>query len=184
MHAVGKITLFFCAGAIYVATHKTEVSQMRGIGRKMPFTMAAFLLGSFSIIGLPPFGGAWSKWLLSSGAAGEHPLLVAVLMISSLLNIAYLVPVAIAGFYREPTSEPRHTQGDEEPHGDSHQDGTAGHGTAGHGTDGQSAGGGAWQEAPLLCVVPPCLTAIGGVLLFLLADKLFTVLAPLAEGMR
>ncbi|HJZ43137.1 MAG TPA: proton-conducting transporter membrane subunit, partial [Hyphomicrobiaceae bacterium] len=61
-HAAGKITLFFCAGAIYTALHKTEVSDMTGIGRKMPITMTAFLIGSLSIIGLPPFGGTWSKW--------------------------------------------------------------------------------------------------------------------------
>ncbi|MCP3692916.1 MAG: monovalent cation/H+ antiporter subunit D family protein, partial [Planctomycetaceae bacterium] len=64
MHACGKITLFFCAGAIYVAAHKTEISDMRGIGRVMPVTLFAFLLGSISVIGLPPFGGSWSKWYL------------------------------------------------------------------------------------------------------------------------
>ena len=68
MHAAGKITLFFCAGAIYVAHHKTEISQLDGLGRKMPFTFAAFLIGSLSIIGLPPFGGVWSKWVISVGA--------------------------------------------------------------------------------------------------------------------
>ena len=68
MHAAGKITLFFCAGAIYTAHHLTEVSQMAGIGRKMPVTMLAFLIGSLSIIGLPPLGGSWSKWTLALGA--------------------------------------------------------------------------------------------------------------------
>ena len=112
MHAVGKITLFFCAGAIYVATHKTEVSQMRGLGRQMPLTMAAFLLGSLSIIGLPPFGGVWSKWFLSQGAVAAHqPMFVAVLMVSSLLNIAYLLPVAIAGFFGRPEA----ASGDHQP---------------------------------------------------------------------
>ncbi|MBT8075619.1 MAG: monovalent cation/H+ antiporter subunit D family protein, partial [Gammaproteobacteria bacterium] len=62
MHAFGKITLFFCAGAIMVASHKTEISQMRGLGRQMPITMGAFFIGSMSIIGLPPCGGTWSKW--------------------------------------------------------------------------------------------------------------------------
>ncbi|MDH3561419.1 MAG: proton-conducting transporter membrane subunit, partial [Gammaproteobacteria bacterium] len=61
-HAFGKITLFFCAGVILVATHKTEISQMRGLGRRMPITMMAFLIASLSIIGLPPAGGTWSKW--------------------------------------------------------------------------------------------------------------------------
>src|SRR3546814_9370922 len=67
-HALGKITLFMCAGAIYVATHKTEISEMDGLGRRMPFTYAAFLVGSLSIIGLPPFIGMWSKWYLGMGA--------------------------------------------------------------------------------------------------------------------
>jgi len=100
MHACGKITLFFCAGAIYVTTHKTEISQMQGIGRTMPITTFAFLLGSLSVIGLPPFGGFWSKWFLGLGAAeAQQPLLVAVLMISSLLNIAYLIPLVARGFF-------------------------------------------------------------------------------------
>lgn len=103
MHAFGKITLFFCAGAILIASHKTEVSQMRGLGRAMPITMIAFLIGSLSIIGLPPFGGTWSKWYLALGTleAGQLGLL-AVLMISSLLNIAYLLPVPIRAFFTNP----------------------------------------------------------------------------------
>ena len=104
MHAFGKITLFFCAGAIYVTTHKTEISDMRGIGWTMPVTTLAFLLGSLSVIGLPPFGGSWSKWYLALGAAEDHHgLLVAVLMISSLLNIAYLMPIPVRGFFLAPT---------------------------------------------------------------------------------
>jgi len=103
MHAFGKITLFFCAGAIYVAAHKTEISEMRGIGRSMPVTTAAFLLGSISVIGLPPMGGSWSKWYLALGAADAGRLaLLAVLMISSLLNIAYLLPIPIRGFFLPP----------------------------------------------------------------------------------
>jgi NADH:ubiquinone oxidoreductase subunit 4 (subunit M) len=66
-HALGKITLFFCAGAIIVTAHKTEVSQLDGLGRKMPWTMAAFFIGALSIIGLPPTAGSWSKWLLGAG---------------------------------------------------------------------------------------------------------------------
>ncbi len=112
MHAFGKITLFFCAGAILVATHKTEISQMRGIGRIMPVTTFAFLVGSLSIIGLPPFGGLWSKWYLALGAldAGKQ-VMVAVLMISSLLNIAYLLPIPIRGFFCKPDDNPGHDAG-------------------------------------------------------------------------
>jgi multicomponent Na+:H+ antiporter subunit D len=100
MHAAGKITLFFCAGAIYTAHHLTEVSQMTGIGRKMPITMLAFLIGSLSIIGLPPFGGAWSKWTLALGAleAGQT-IVVGVLMLSSLLSVGYLLPIVARGFF-------------------------------------------------------------------------------------
>jgi multicomponent Na+:H+ antiporter subunit D len=100
MHAFGKITLFFCAGAIMLAAHKTEISEMRGLGRQMPITMAAFFIGSLSIIGLPPTGGTWGKWFLMTGAldAGQW-IIMAVLMISSLLNIAYLLPIPMRAFF-------------------------------------------------------------------------------------
>ena len=106
MHAFGKITLFFCAGAILVASHKTDVSQMRGLGRAMPFTMAAFLIGSLSIIGLPPMGGLWSKWYLAMGALDAGQVwLVGVLMLSSLLNVAYLLPIPLRGFFSAPDGD-------------------------------------------------------------------------------
>jgi multicomponent Na+:H+ antiporter subunit D len=152
MHAFGKITLFFCAGAIMVASHKTEISEMQGLGRRMPFTFAAFFLASLSIIGLPPMGGAWSKWELALGAAETgQAVLVAVLMISSLLNVAYLIPVAARAFLPE---------------------------------RGADAAGGGWQieEAPLFCVVPLCLTALGCVVLFFYADRLYAFLQPLGGG--
>lgn len=102
MHAFGKITLFFCAGAIYVAAKKTEISDMRGLGKAMPFTMFAFFIGSLSIIGLPPTGGTWSKWYLMLGALDTQQLiLMAVLMVSSLLNIAYLLPIPVNAFFGE-----------------------------------------------------------------------------------
>ncbi len=104
MHAMGKITLFMCAGAIYTAYHKTEVSQMQGLGRIMPITFGAFLIGSLSIIGLPPLGGSWSKFLLILGAVDAgHLIIVGVLMVSSLLNIAYLLPIVGRGFFRPAT---------------------------------------------------------------------------------
>lgn len=113
MHAFGKITLFFGAGAIMVASHKTEVSQMRGIGRRMPVTMAAFLIGSLSIIGLPPMGGLWSKWFLGLGAleAGQ-PIIVGVLMVSALLNVAYLIPIAVQAFLSTEDVVPAHEHGE------------------------------------------------------------------------
>ena len=100
MHAMGKITLFMCAGSIYVATHKTNISQMTGLGRAMPITFIAFLIGALSIIGLPPLGGSWSKWLLVMAAADTGQwVMIGVLMASSLLNVAYLLPLVGRGFF-------------------------------------------------------------------------------------
>ena len=148
MHAFGKITLFFCAGAIYVAAHKTEISDMRGIGRRMPITLAAFFLGSLSVIGLPPFGGSWSKWFLALGAAEAHQVaLVAVLMISSLLNIAYLMPIVIRGYFFPAGEEPSQSE---------------------------------VKEAPLLCVIPLCLTATCGLARFFFADTIYGWMLPIA----
>lgn len=99
-HAFAKITLFFCAGAILVVTHKTRVSEMRGLGRQMPITMAAFFLASLSIIGLPPGGGTWSKWYLLMGTLeAEQWILLVVLLVSSILNIFYLLPIPIHAFF-------------------------------------------------------------------------------------
>lgn len=100
MHAFGKITLFFCAGAILVNTGLKKISDMRGIGKKMPITMAAFFFGSLSVIGIPPFGGFISKWYLALGSIDSHhiPILV-VLLTSSLLNAAYFLPIAYNAFF-------------------------------------------------------------------------------------
>ena len=142
MHAVGKITLFFCAGAIYVGAHKKNISDMRGLGRAMPLTFAAFLLASLSIIGLPPGGGAWSKWFLAVGCAESgHAWLMGALMISSLLNIAYLIPIPIQAFMTPKGEEPQK-----------------------------------WHEAPMMCVVPLCITAVGSVVLMFFADPIYRVL--------
>ena len=157
MHAFGKITLFFCAGAIMVATHKTEISQMHGLGRRMPLTFIAFGVAALSIIGLPPLGGAWSKWQLGLGAAETgQSILVAILMLSSLLNVAYLVPIAVRGFMPAPARSDR--------------DATS-----------ESETGWRLDEAPMLCVVPLCITAVGCFVLFLFADSLFAFLQPIAS---
>lgn len=149
MHAFGKITLFFCAGAIMVATHKTEISDMDGIGRLMPITIFGFFIGSLSVIGLPPMGGSWSKWYLALGAAdAEQMLLVAVLMVSSLLNIIYLMPIVARGFFMPVKQDPHH------PLEGIH-------------------------EAPLFCVLPICLTSLGCLILFFYADDLYQMLTPL-----
>ena len=102
-HALGKITLFFAAGAIYTASHKTEVSQLDGIGRRMPWTMTAFAIGALSMIGLPPAAGFVSKWFMLSGAmAASHWLAVAVIVASTLLNAAYFLPIVHRAFFRAP----------------------------------------------------------------------------------
>jgi multicomponent Na+:H+ antiporter subunit D len=101
VHAVSKITLFFAAGAIYVALHRTEVSQLDGIGRRMPVTMTAFAIGAISMIGLPPAAGLVSKWWLVRGAveAGQGVVL-AVIVLSALLNAAYFLPIVWRAFFR------------------------------------------------------------------------------------
>jgi multicomponent Na+:H+ antiporter subunit D len=99
-HAFSKITLFFCAGAIYVATHKKNISEMSGLGRAMPFTFGAFALASLSMIGAPPVAGFVSKWYLLNGAfdAGSVGIIL-VLLVSTLLNTAYFAPVVYQGFF-------------------------------------------------------------------------------------
>jgi len=100
-HAVAKITLFFTAGAIYTAAHKTEVSQLDGIGRRMPWTMTAFTIGALSLIGIPPAAGFVSKWfIVSSAVEGGHHAVVAVLILSTLLNAAYFLPIVHAAFFK------------------------------------------------------------------------------------
>jgi multicomponent Na+:H+ antiporter subunit D len=103
MHAFGKITLFFCAGAIFVATGKKNISDMVGIGWRMPVTMFAFFLGAMSVTGLPPMGGFISKWYLVLGTleADRLPMLF-VLLGSSLLNAAYFLPIVYRAFFCTP----------------------------------------------------------------------------------
>ena len=116
MHAFAKITLFFAAGAIFVAAHKKLVSELNGLGRAMPITFTAFFIGALSIIGLPPFGGMWSKWYLGLGAAETGQLLLlSVLMLSSLLNIAYLLPIPVRAFFAKPASGEHYTKINEAP---------------------------------------------------------------------
>jgi multicomponent Na+:H+ antiporter subunit D len=99
-HAFGKITLFFAAGAIYTAAHKTEVSELDGIGRRMPWTMGAFAIASLSMIGLPPAAGFVSKWYMLSGAMADGLWgAVAVLAASTLLSAGYLLPIVYRAFF-------------------------------------------------------------------------------------
>ncbi|MGI9350282.1 MAG: proton-conducting transporter membrane subunit [Rhizobiaceae bacterium] len=151
MHAFGKITLFMCAGAIYVATHKTEIGQMTGLGRIMPITYGAFLIGALSIIGLPPLGGSWSKWMLMVGAADTgHLVMIGVLMVSSLLNVVYLLgPIARGFFLQDITNDSLSKNG--------------------------------ISEAPFWCVAPPVFTAVCCVVLFFYGGEISAFLAPIGE---
>ena len=100
MHAFGKITLFFCAGAILVATGKKYISEMTGIGRRMPVTMAMFFIGSVSVIGLPPTGGFVSKFYLVLGALQSgNAFALVVFLVSSILNAAYFLPIVYQAFF-------------------------------------------------------------------------------------
>ncbi len=105
-HAFSKITLFFAAGSIYTASHKTEVSQLDGIGRRMPWTMGAFTVGALSLIGIPPGVGVLSKWYMLQGAFATEQWIAAVAMLgSTLLNAAYFMPIIYAAFFREPAPD-------------------------------------------------------------------------------
>ncbi len=154
-HAVSKITLFFAAGAIYTAAHKTEISELAGIGRRMPWTMGAFAIGAISMIGLPPTAGFLGKWFILSGAMQTGQWLpVAVIVASTLLNAAYFLPIVYTAFFeREPVA---HSAGAAAAHHD-------------HG------------EAPLPIVVALTITAAATVGLFLFPDVALT-LAKLMAG--
>lgn len=150
IHAFGKITLFFCAGAIATATNLTKVSELDGIGRRMPWTMAAFTLGALSLIGLPPLGGAWSKWYLVLGSLSSgHYVVLAILLASSVLNALYFLPIVARAFF---------------PFG---------------GSKAAPSAGGKITEAPLLCVVALGISALGTVVLFFYPQFLFELLQPL-----
>ncbi len=101
-HAVSKITLFLCAGSIYVTTRKTEIRQMSGLAKRMPWTMASFSLSSLSIVGIPLTSGLVSKLNLALGTVDHHSLiLLGVLLVSSLLSAAYLGPVVYKAYFEE-----------------------------------------------------------------------------------
>ncbi|MEM6905849.1 MAG: monovalent cation/H+ antiporter subunit D family protein [Pseudomonadota bacterium] len=107
-HAVSKITLFFAAGSIYTAAHLTEISQLNGIGRRMPWTMLAFTIGSFSMIGLPPTAGFVSKWMMLSGSwDGGDWLSMVVMILATVLNAMYFLPIVYRAFWLAPPPDNR-----------------------------------------------------------------------------
>lgn len=107
-HGFSKITLFFCAGAIYVVTHKKNISEMEGLGRAMPFTFGAFAIASLSMIGAPPVAGFITKWNLLIGSVEAHQLgILLILIASTMLNAAYFAPITYKAFFgKPPASEP------------------------------------------------------------------------------
>ncbi|HTZ21513.1 MAG TPA: monovalent cation/H+ antiporter subunit D family protein [Opitutaceae bacterium] len=150
-HAFSKITLFFCAGAIYVTTHKKDISEMGGLGRQMPWTFGAFALAALSMIGVPPVAGFTSKLYLLVGSleAGSIGILV-VLIASALLNAAYFAPVVYHAFFGQPAVPAAAAAPDGHGHGHAPAVRTG--------------------EAPLAMLIPLCLTAVISVALGLYPD--------------
>jgi multicomponent Na+:H+ antiporter subunit D len=112
-HAFGKITLFFAAGAIYTAAKKTEVWQLKGIGRRMPWTMAAFTIGALSMIGVPPTGGFVSKWFILAGAfESDNYVAIATIIGSTVLNAAYFLPIIFAVWFSREDPEQKLDHGE------------------------------------------------------------------------
>jgi multicomponent Na+:H+ antiporter subunit D len=98
-HAVSKITLFFAAGSVHVGAHVDNISEMNGVGRKMPWTMGAFAVGSLSMIGVPPTVGFLGKWFILLAAVGIGQwFAVGVIIVSTLLNAGYYLPIVHRAF--------------------------------------------------------------------------------------
>ena len=153
MHAWGKITLFMCAGAIYTVAHRTEISKLDGLGRTMPWVFGAFLVGSLSIIGIPPMGGSWPKFFLMVGALDSGKgILMAALIVSSILNIIYLLPISIRAFMKPAADVDKdlHIADERKNH--------------------------RWV------IIPPVLTAFGALLLFFFAGPIAEFLGPMLPG--
>lgn len=112
-HAVAKITLFFAAGAIYVVSGKTRISQLDGIGYRMPLTMVAFAIAALSMIGVPPTGGFVSKWYMIAGAFElDNYFVLGVLALSTALNAAYFLPVVFRAFFLSEREPPANRHGE------------------------------------------------------------------------
>lgn len=112
-HAFGKITLFFAAGAIYVASKKTELHQLHGIGRRMPWTMTAFTIGALSMIGVPPTGGFVSKWYILAGAfQADNYVAIATIIASTVLNAAYFLPIIYLAWFEKERPENNNNHGE------------------------------------------------------------------------
>lgn len=155
-HAVAKITLFMCAGAIYVAHGEVEVSALDGLGRKMPVTFTAFFIAALSIIGLPPLIGFWSKWhLLLAATDVEMWVALAALIASSIISVGYLMPIVARAFFRLPEVHPA---------------------PAGAGVPDARI-----EEAPFSCVFPLVVTTLAAFALFFARDSIVAFLQPVFQ---
>ena len=115
-HAFGKITLFFAAGSIYTSSKKKEIYQLDGIGKRMPITMIAFTIGTISMIGLPLTAGFISKWYLLMGAIqADYIFAIVVIIISTLLNAIYFIPIVYAAFFKPENPEHLYKEHGEAP---------------------------------------------------------------------
>ncbi|MEW6600890.1 MAG: monovalent cation/H+ antiporter subunit D family protein [Nitrospirota bacterium] len=105
-HGFMKITLFFVAGAIYVKTHKQNVSELDGLGRQMPLTFGSFAIGAMGVSGIPPLCGFISKWYLCLGSLEAHEIFfVFVFLVSALLDAAFFFPIIYGAFFKRPKED-------------------------------------------------------------------------------
>jgi len=112
-HAFGKITLFFAAGSIYTVTKKTEIQQLRGIGRQMPWTMAAFTIGALSMIGVPPTAGFVSKWFILAGSfQSDNYVAIITIVVSTALNALYFLPIVYYAWFSSEEAAPATDHGE------------------------------------------------------------------------
>lgn len=163
-HAFSKITLFFCAGAIFVTSHKKDISEMDGLGRKMPWTFGAFAVAALSMIGAPPVAGFVSKlYMLVGSLDAKSYFILAVLIVSSLLNAAYFVPVVYRAFFGKPAAAVAHA--------------AAGHGHEAHG---QGHGHHDHGEASLAMLIPLCISAVISVIIGIYPD----LIMKFVEGIK
>jgi len=148
-----KITLFFCAGNIAENLGRHRVSELKGVGRRLPLTMAAFTLGALGMIGVPPLAGFITKWYLAVGCLSTGQWwVILVLAASSALNAAYFLPILYTAWFQEPDAAwPEEARP-------------------------------GWREVPWMLLVPPLVTAGLAVAAGILASALpLHVWLPLAH---
>jgi multicomponent Na+:H+ antiporter subunit D len=102
-HGVMKSCLFLVAGGVYFQKGARDVAAYDGVARRLPMTMAAFVLAAASMVGLPPTGGFFSKWYLLLGAIDAQAwLAVVALVLSSLLTAVYLFRIVERAYLHAP----------------------------------------------------------------------------------